>query len=111
VLFVFAVLIIVPLVFTTIADVKTLDEAESILKSSGCTNIEYIDWIDDAAVLNLVFEGNTTVTDYTHDDLGFYLFKTDKENIEYCLAVNVIGGEILGETLVESNPYIHYYIR
>ncbi|WP_018213253.1 hypothetical protein [Desulfitobacterium hafniense] len=82
-----------------------------MLENTHYTDTAYVDIINNKAALAIVFEGKTTVTDGTQDDLGFYLFKASKDNKEYAIAVNILGGDIVGEVLLEGNPYIHYYLR
>ncbi|BAE82798.1 hypothetical protein [Desulfitobacterium hafniense] len=111
VLSIFAILIIVPLVFTSAAGIKTIRNTQILLENTHYTDTAYVDIINNKAALAIVFEGKTTVTDGTQDDLGFYLFKASKDNKEYAIAVNILRGDIVGEVLLEGNPYIHYYLR
>ena len=109
---IYVILIVVPIIFNAVTRTTTVKGAEIILENNGYADVTYADLIDDERALSIVFDDKTTLKkDNTRDDLGFYLFKASKNNKEYGVAINILGGEISGETLIESNPYIHYYIR
>lgn len=111
VLSVFAVLIIAPLLFTSLTGIKSIRSTQALLENTRYTDIAYLDIINNQVALAIIFEGKATVTDDTKDDLGFYLFKASKDNKEYAIAVNILGGDIVGEVLLEGNPYLPYYLR
>jgi hypothetical protein len=108
---IYAILIVVPIIFNAVTRTTTVKRAETILKNNGYTDIIYAGLIDNKRALSIVFKDKITLKDNKRDDLGFYLFKASKYNKEYGAAINILGGEISGETLIENNPYIHYYIR
>lgn len=108
---IFVILIVVPIIFNAVTRTITVKRAEIILENNGYADVIYADLINDKRALSIVFEDKTNVKDNTRDDLGFYLFKARKHNKEYGVAINILSGEISGETLIENNTYIHHYIR
>ena len=111
VLGIYIILIIVPLALSTVIGAKDVKSAEKIIEDYGYTDVAFIDVINNDISLKIVFEDKVNLEEETRSDLGYYLFKAKKENEFVGVAINVLGGEIVGETLIEGNSYINYYIK
>ena len=111
---VFVILVIffiVMLLFLLIVNPITLNNAIKYLEETGYKNVEFVENIYSRFVLDRLYLDNDYTLSRLEDSMNFYLFKGEKNGEAYGIAVSVVGGRIVGESIVEGNEVLRYFLE